>query len=204
MEENIVIVNSEILIRGELLASSLDISQCRKCGSNKMQLWNVGPYELEYGCILCKKKFSSFNHLASLDINDFYNNLSNLYILLEKISSVKNKFYSNKNALKGWQPLFEKIEFEYFELRSGTPYVRAIEFYALGELTAPAKTNRIISQKVKDLVWQRDYGKCKECGTKENLEFDHIIPHSKGGANTYRNIQLLCTNCNKLKSNNIG
>jgi hypothetical protein len=63
---------------------------------------------------------------------------------------------------------------------------------------------RKISQSVKDKVWNRDEGKCVECGSKEKLEFDHIIPFSKGGANTYRNIQLLCEKCNREKSNNIG
>tara|TARA_Y100001970_G_C14147475_1_gene810689 strand:- start:124 stop:1497 length:1374 start_codon:yes stop_codon:yes gene_type:complete len=59
-------------------------------------------------------------------------------------------------------------------------------------------------QHVKDKVWNRDGGKCVECGSNENLEFDHIIPHSKGGANTYRNIQLLCEPCNRTKSAKIG
>ena len=54
------------------------------------------------------------------------------------------------------------------------------------------------------MVWRRDEGKCVECGSNENLEFDHIIPHSKGGANTYRNIQLLCEYCNRSKSAKIG
>ena len=61
-----------------------------------------------------------------------------------------------------------------------------------------------IPQDVKDKVWNRDNGKCIQCGGNENLEFDHIIPVSKGGANTYRNIQLLCENCNRNKSDNIG
>ena len=61
-----------------------------------------------------------------------------------------------------------------------------------------------VSQEVKDKVWNRDGGKCVECGSNENLEFDHIIPHSKGGANTYRNIQLLCEPCNRSKSAKIG
>jgi hypothetical protein len=64
--------------------------------------------------------------------------------------------------------------------------------------------SRRISQDVKDKVWNRDGGKCVECGSNENLEFDHIIPHSKGGANTYRNIQLLCEPCNRRKSAKIG
>lgn len=46
--------------------------------------------------------------------------------------------------------------------------------------------------------------KGKDDWLKENLEFDHIIPHSKGGANTYRNIQLLCEPCNRSKSAKIG
>tara|TARA_B100000131_G_scaffold298984_1_gene318920 strand:- start:491 stop:1096 length:606 start_codon:yes stop_codon:yes gene_type:complete len=66
------------------------------------------------------------------------------------------------------------------------------------------KRSRHISQDVKDKVWNRDGGKCAECGSNENLEFDHMIPFSKGGANTYRNLQLLCENCNRKKSNKIG
>ena len=61
-----------------------------------------------------------------------------------------------------------------------------------------------IRQKVKDQVWNRDGGQCVQCGSNENLEFDHIIPHSKGGADTYRNLQLLCQPCNGSKSNKIG
>ena len=67
-----------------------------------------------------------------------------------------------------------------------------------------AKSSRRISQSVQDKVWNRDGGKCVKCSSNENLEFDHIIPHSKGGANTYRNIQLLCEKCNRAKSDKIG
>lgn len=64
--------------------------------------------------------------------------------------------------------------------------------------------SRRITQEVKDKVWNRDGGKCVTCGGNEKLEFDHIIPFSKGGSNTYRNIQLLCEACNRKKSNRIG
>ena len=40
---------------------------------------------------------------------------------------------------------------------------------------------RQISQEAKDLVWNRDFGKCTQCASNEKLEFDHIIPFSKGG-----------------------
>jgi hypothetical protein len=72
--------------------------------------------------------------------------------------------------------------------------------------TPPSKQirGRIISLSVKDAVWRRDEGKCTQCGSNKNLEFDHIIPHSKGGANTKRNIQLLCEPCNRQKSDKIG
>ena len=68
----------------------------------------------------------------------------------------------------------------------------------------PIYIRKPIPQNVKDQVWNRDGGKCIQCGSNENLEFDHIIPHSKGGADTYRNLQLLCQPCNGRKSNKIG
>lgn len=56
---------------------------------------------------------------------------------------------------------------------------------------------------VRMFVWQRDEGRCVECSSREHLEFDHIIPLVEGGANTERNIQLLCETCNRKKSRNI-
>ena len=67
------------------------------------------------------------------------------------------------------------------------------------------KTKRhTIPKNVKDNVWNRDGGKCVQCGSKEKIEFDHIIPISKGGSNSYRNLQILCEKCNRSKGNKIG
>jgi 5-methylcytosine-specific restriction endonuclease McrA len=33
-------------------------------------------------------------------------------------------------------------------------------------------------------VWQRDDSECVSSGSNEDLEFDHIIPVSRGGSNT--------------------
>ena len=66
------------------------------------------------------------------------------------------------------------------------------------------QASRHIPQKIKDIVWNRDGGKCVECGSNQKIEFDHIIPFSKGGANTARNLQLLCESCNRSKSDKIG
>ncbi len=63
--------------------------------------------------------------------------------------------------------------------------------------------NRYISAKTRREVWRRDMGRCVQCRSQERLEYDHIIPFSRGGSNTARNIQLLCENCNRKKSNTI-
>lgn len=62
---------------------------------------------------------------------------------------------------------------------------------------------RPIRAEVRREVWRRDQRQCVECGSKERLEFDHIIPLSKGGSDTVRNIQLLCERCNRSKSDKI-
>lgn len=60
-----------------------------------------------------------------------------------------------------------------------------------------------ILSETKREVWRRDGGSCVQCGSQAKLEYDHIIPVSKGGSNTARNIQLLCEACNRAKSNSI-
>jgi hypothetical protein len=60
-----------------------------------------------------------------------------------------------------------------------------------------------IIESVRIEVWRRDGGQCARCGSKERLEYDHIVPVSKGGSNTARNIELLCERCNREKSDRI-
>lgn len=62
---------------------------------------------------------------------------------------------------------------------------------------------RKISKETRHTVWIRDGGKCVECDAEDYLEYDHIIPVSRGGSNTTNNIQLLCRRCNGKKSNRI-
>lgn len=65
---------------------------------------------------------------------------------------------------------------------------------------APGERNsRVIPQDVKIAVTVRDQGKCVQCGSREDLHYDHKIPWSRGGASTVNNIQLLCGRCNRRK-----
>src|SRR3990172_9660764 len=72
-----------------------------------------------------------------------------------------------------------------------------------GERELSRNRREAIPDDVKMYVWNRDSGKCVKCGSQEKLEFDHIIPLSKGGSDTARNIQLLCENCNRSKGDSL-
>jgi 5-methylcytosine-specific restriction endonuclease McrA len=61
--------------------------------------------------------------------------------------------------------------------------------------------SRYISETTKKIVFTRDGGKCKCCGSSLSLEYDHITPYSCGGSSEVSNIQLLCFTCNRSKSN---
>lgn len=73
-----------------------------------------------------------------------------------------------------------------------------------GELFGDQTKRPPIPREVADAVYSRDHGRCVYCGSTENLQFDHIIPFSKGGATSLENLQLLCQKCNLEKSNKIG
>jgi 5-methylcytosine-specific restriction endonuclease McrA len=75
---------------------------------------------------------------------------------------------------------------------------RARTIASQGRLPAPSPRGAVPDD-VKMLVWNRDAGQCRGCGDTSELQFDHIIPVSRGGAAVPENLQILCGPCNRRK-----
>jgi 5-methylcytosine-specific restriction endonuclease McrA len=75
---------------------------------------------------------------------------------------------------------------------------RAMTMVSMQQDPAPA-VRVAIPDDVKQLVWQRDGGRCRRCGANVELQFDHVIPLACGGASTLENLQVLCGPCNRRK-----
>lgn len=61
-----------------------------------------------------------------------------------------------------------------------------------------------IPEEVKRLVFDRDGGRCVQCGSPDLLQFDHILPFLQGGGNETANLRLLCAGCNRHPTSVIG
>jgi|TARA_R110000868_G_scaffold45913_9_gene152099 5-methylcytosine-specific restriction endonuclease McrA len=48
-------------------------------------------------------------------------------------------------------------------------------------------------------IFKRDKSTCQYCGSHKNLTIDHIIPRSRGGKNTWKNLVTCCSRCNVTK-----
>ncbi len=83
-------------------------------------------------------------------------------------------------------------------------------FFVNEPLTETSEIRRIgrhISTKMKMRIVRRDNYTCQVCGKHlkdDELEFDHIIPISKGGSSEEHNIRLICYDCNRRKSNRLA
>jgi len=161
--------------------------------------------------------------LFQIEEGDFYDKFDSIYDEMREILQIQlSLIYQDDNRIDDDEALYKLdlqdlfdlsydqfLEFANMEdqkaLERGARLIDIDTVYpAPKEIKQREVASRKISQEVKDLVWNRDGGKCVKCGSHEKLEFDHIIPFSKGGSNTYRNIQLLCEHCNRSKSDKIG
>ncbi|MYD64472.1 MAG: HNH endonuclease [Chloroflexi bacterium] len=86
--------------------------------------------------------------------------------------------------------------------RRGQKFDRLRKIAARVEDIVDARRERIPDD-VRAFVWERDEGRCVRCGTDEDLQFDHVIPVAKGGGNSIENVQVLCGDCNRAKSDSI-
>jgi HNH endonuclease len=64
-------------------------------------------------------------------------------------------------------------------------------------------TRAPIPTELRRAVFERDGGRCVECGGAFDIQYDHILPVAHGGATTLQNLQLLCAECNRGKSDSI-
>lgn len=74
-------------------------------------------------------------------------------------------------------------------------------------VTSDTDPSRYIPAKVRRAVWARDGGRCayvgtdgRRCGSKHQLEFEHIRAFADGGEATEDNIQLLCRPHNQFRA----
>lgn len=87
--------------------------------------------------------------------------------------------------------------------RHGSQIDRLRKRHERNEEPAPARREHIPPD-LQDEVFRRDEGRCVRCGSEEELQFDHVIPVSKGGGNTAENLQVMCGPCNRAKSDIVG
>ena len=75
------------------------------------------------------------------------------------------------------------------------------------ETSDTRRVGRHIPTKLKMRIARRDNYTCQVCGKNlkdDELEFDHSIPVSLGGSSEEHNIRLICSNCNRQKSNKLN
>jgi len=78
---------------------------------------------------------------------------------------------------------------------------------SIAEATEQRRKGRYIPFRTKIRVVRRDNYTCQECGKHlkdDEVEFDHMIPVSKGGSSEEHNIRLTCFDCNRDKSDHVS
>lgn len=60
-----------------------------------------------------------------------------------------------------------------------------------------------ISAKIRQTVMERNGYRCVKCDSFNDLQIDHIYPHSKGGSDNLDNLQTLCRVCNRIKKTKV-
>ena len=163
-----------------LIKSNYELKYCPKCFENKMELLNVSPTgaSVEYKCVHCAR-VQTGKLLPNMDGSESIYHFNGIKELV-------------KNLM---QPLDNDFTLE--DLHNTFVVNNIIK----NGFSNPKR--EVIREVVRNEVWRREQGRCVKCGSQYNLEFDHIIPLSKGGSSTARNLQLLCETCNRKKSDKI-
>jgi 5-methylcytosine-specific restriction endonuclease McrA len=99
-----------------------------------------------------------------------------------------------KLVFKGKAEVIEHIEDEPI-VTSQRNYKRPTVIRLLRYISIPFRKVTLSRQN----IYRRDDYKCVYCNSKDNLTLDHVVPKSKGGANSWTNLVTCCSDCNIRK-----
>ena len=153
------------------------VQPCTRCHENLMGLVQVSPNarSVKCRCDNCGKGYwAAAGNRDALVLKDFVSDLENL----------KERYIHFRESTKTG-PALDNVEIRFTTPESLLPFEQT--------------TRGPIPESTRTEVWRRDNGKCAACNSKHNLQFDHIIPVSKGGSTSAKNLQLLCKTCNLNK-----
>ena len=158
-----------------VLGQQFMIQPCFRCHEFSMGLLEISPNgrSVHYQCLHCKKKM----HAAAGTPE------------AAQVLHLRSRLYE---------------QYKLYREQKGRQSLRTVIFEAPAAPLPFEQTSRTpIPEAVRTEVWRRDGGKCVQCESKQNLQFDHIIAVTRGGATSVANLQLLCQPCNGSKSNRI-
>jgi len=164
---------------GDRIRTQFMVEGCSRCNEFTMSLLSISPNgrSVKYECANCgKKSFASAITPAAHEI-------VKLWAKFRGALAVHHGLDDQVLPVDLLDELTPPIVFDV--QKPPLPYEQTLR-----EPIPPA---------VQSEVYRRDNGKCVRCGSLQQLEFDHIIPVSKGGATTAGNLQLLCRACNLAK-----
>ncbi len=76
------------------------------------------------------------------------------------------------------------------------PHVIRLRTY----VSVPRTATKRISRRA---VFARDQFRCQYCGAQKHLTVDHVVPRSKGGADSWDNVVTSCAPCNLRKGDRL-
>jgi 5-methylcytosine-specific restriction endonuclease McrA len=88
------------------------------------------------------------------------------------------------------------VHFDYLEIRTVDrvfPYPAVIRLYEYKNI--PYKGVMLN----RNNLFKRDKHTCQYCGADKRLTLDHVVPRSKGGKSSWKNLVTACHRCNTLK-----
>jgi len=74
-------------------------------------------------------------------------------------------------------------------------FVRPLVIRLLNYIKFRPKTIKVNRKR----IFKRDGYACQYCGSKKNLTIDHVMPRSRGGLNSWKNMVTCCFRCNSYK-----